>query len=264
MLPLRELQEAVAAGVLQGADAPLATIVRADGIAFDRRLQVYRNNSFSSLTAALKETFPVVCQLVDERFFDYAAQAFIRAHPPQAPRLSEYGAEFAGFLAAFEPARRLAYLPDVARLEWAVNGAYHAADAPKLDPARIAAVSQDRYPALVFVAHPSCRLLESVFPADRIWQAHQPGGSLDAGIDLSSGGCRLLIDRQDDAVRFLSMDAPGFALLQALVRGRPLQAAYEDAAAVAGDVDLIAVLSLHLGRGTFSDFTDTTVEGEGG
>ena len=32
-----------------------------------------------------------------------------------------------------EPVRHLAYLPDVARLEWAVNAAYHAADAPKLD-----------------------------------------------------------------------------------------------------------------------------------
>lgn len=264
MLPLRELQGAIAASLLQGTDAPLATIVRADGIAFDRRLQVYRNNSFSSLTAALKETFPVVCQLVDERFFGYAAQTYIRARPPRAPRLSEYGADFAEFLAGFEPARHLSYLPDVARLEWAVNSAFHAADAPKLDPLHIAALPQDRYPALSFVAHPSCSLLTSAFPVDRIWQAHQPGGNLDQGIDLSAGGCRLLIDRQDAEVRFLSLDAPGFSFLHALCTGRTLQEAYEQAVAVAEEFDLIAALSQHLARGTFGGFSDGSVTGEGG
>lgn len=261
MQSLRDLQAAMAASVLRGADAPLAATVRADGIGFERRLQVYRNNSFSSLTAALKETFSVVCQLVDERFFAYAAQSFIREHPPLAPRLSEYGAEFAEFLAAFEPARHLTYLPDVARLEWTVNCAYHAADAAKLDPLRIAALPQDRYATLAFVAHPSCQLLVSEFPVDRIWQAHQPGGNLESGIDPSSGGCRLLIDRQDDEVRFLSLDAAGFVFLQALFAGGALQEAYEQAAGVA-EFDLIAALSQHLARGTFSDFSEGSAAGE--
>ncbi len=256
MLPLRDLQGALAASVLEGADAPLAPIVRADGIGFEGRLQVYRNNTFSSLTAALKDSFPVVCQLVDERFFGYAAQEYIRAHPPRAPRLAEYGGDFAEFLAGFEPVRHLAYLPDVARLEWAVNAAYHAADAPTLDPARIAAVPQDRYPLLTFVAHPSAQLFDSDYPIDRIWQAHQPGGDLDTKIDLSSGGCRLLIDRHDQDIRFLTLDAAGFALVTALCAGASLQEAYKKAAAVDGAFDLIAALSTHLARGTFADFVD--------
>jgi hypothetical protein len=256
MLPLRDLQGAMAASVLQSADAPLAPIVRADGIAFDGRLQVYRNNTFGSLTAALKDSFPVVCQLVDERFFGYAAQEYIRANPPHAPRLAEYGGDFAEFLDGFEPVRHLAYLPDVARLEWAVNAAYHAADAPTLDPARIAAVPQARYPLLTFVAHPSVRLFASEFPVDRIWQAHQPGGDLDTKIDLTSGGCRLLIDRHDQDIRFLTLDAAGFALAEALCAGNALQEAYEKAAAIDGAFDLIAALSTHLTRGTFADFVD--------
>ena len=256
MLPLRDLQAAMAASVLQGIDVPLAPIVRAGGIAFDGRLQVYRNNTFSSLTAALKDSFPVVCQLVDERFFGYAAQEYIRAHPPRAPRLAEYGSDFAEFLAGFQPVRHLAYLPDVARLEWAVNAAYHAADAPTLDPARIAAVPQDRYAQLRFVAHPSTRIFASEFPVDRIWQTHQPGGDLETKIDLSSGGCRLLIDRHDQDIRFLALDAAGFALAAALCAGDALQEAYEKAAAVDSAFDLIAALSTHLARGTFSDFVD--------
>lgn len=256
MLPLRDLQGALAASVLQGIDVPLAPIVCADGIDFAGRLQVYRNNTFSSLTAALKDSFPVVCQLVDERFFGYAAQEYIRAHPPRAPRLAEYGGDFAEFLAGFQPVRHLAYLPDVARLEWAVNAAYHAADAPKLDPARISAVPQDQYPQLKFFAHPSVQLFASEFPVDRIWQAHQPGGDLDAKIDLSSGGCRLLVDRHDQDIRFLALDAAGFALAAALCAGATLQEAYEKAAAVNDAFDLIAALSTHLARATFADSVD--------
>jgi hypothetical protein len=253
MSPLRELQAAVADSVLHAADGPLAAMIREDGIGFDRRLQVYRNNTFSSLTAALKDNFPVVCQLVDERFFGYAARDYIRAHPPTAPRLAEYGGDFADFLAGFEPARHLTYLPDVARLEWAINEAYHAAEAPRLDPARIAALPQERYAALRFVPHPSCRLFASRFPIDRIWQAHQPGGDLETRIDLSSCGCRLLIDRNDGDIRFLGLDAAGFAFAEAVLTASPLQEAYEAAAAVAADFDLIGALGTHLARGTFAD-----------
>ncbi|HUL08788.1 MAG TPA: DNA-binding domain-containing protein [Candidatus Acidoferrum sp.] len=256
MPSLRELQGALAGSVLRNMDAPLAAVVRADGIAFDGRLQVYRNNTFSSLTAALKDSFPVVCQLVDERFFGYAVQEYIRTCPPRAPRLAEYGADFADFLTGFEPVRHLAYLPDVARLEWAVNTAYHATDAPTLDPARIAAVPQERYPLLTFTPHPAVQLFESEFPVDRIWQAHQPGGDLETTIDVSSGGCRLLIDRHDQDIRFLTLDAAGFALASALCGARALQEAYEKAAAIDGAFDLIAALSMHLARGTFADFAD--------
>jgi len=256
MLPLRDLQDAMAASVLRSADAPLSLLIRPEGIPSEDRLQVYRNNTFASLTAALKDSFPVVCQLVDDRFFGYAAQEYIRTDPPRAPRLAEYGGDFAGFLASFEPVRHLAYLSDVARLEWAVNLAYHAPDAPKLDPARIAAVPQGRYPRLQFVAHPSVQLFASDYPVDRIWQAHQPGADLDGKVDLAAGGCRLLIDRHDQDIRFLSLDAAGFALAAALCGGCALQEAYEQAAAVDGAFDLVAALSTHLARGTFADFVD--------
>ncbi len=262
MSSLLELQVAMAAGILQDAVAPLAPLIRADGLAYERRLRVYRNNTFISLTAALKSTYPVVCQLVDERFFDYAVSEFIGVQPPTAPRLAEYGGGFADFLGGFPPVRHLVYLSDVARFEWAINEACHAADAATLDPARIGALPQERYAGLVFLAHPSARLLASDYPVDRIWRAHQPDGDLESRIDLDGGGCRLLIDRRDGEIRLLPLDAAGFALVAALVDGRPLQAAYEAATAIDENFDLIGALSAHLTRGTFSDFVDAADKGE--
>ena len=71
------------------------------------------------------------------------ARAFVAATPPRTPVLTTYGDEFAEFIAAFEPARELAYLADVARLEAARTHAYHAADAVPVDAEPFAALDPD-------------------------------------------------------------------------------------------------------------------------
>ena len=70
------------------------------------RVQVYWNHVFTSLTEALEATYPVVCRLVDRRFFGFAADRYIRRHPPAGPCLLEYGATFADFLATLSAVRR--------------------------------------------------------------------------------------------------------------------------------------------------------------
>ena len=70
--------------------------------------------------------YPTVEQLVGAPFFRYAAHEFILAHPSKSGNLHDFGEDLPGFLAGFEPARALAYLPDCARLEWA----WHRASCP--------------------------------------------------------------------------------------------------------------------------------------
>src|SRR5262249_38664414 len=136
MPALREVQAAVRRALLDGDDAEAAAMVSGAGIAPRARRSVYRHRVLTTLTAALKTSYPVVCRLVDERFFDYAADAFIRSRPPSAPCLFEYGGDFPDFLAAFEPCRRLAYLPDVARLDWPFDAPPHAPDPTPPPPTR--------------------------------------------------------------------------------------------------------------------------------
>ena len=121
--------------MLGGDAGAAAREIEADGLAPEARLEIYRHHVLTTLTSALEATFPVVCRLVDRRFFAYAADRYLRAHPPTGPCLFEYGDSFPDFLAAFPPCRDLAYLPDVARLEWAMNAALHAADVDAIDPA---------------------------------------------------------------------------------------------------------------------------------
>lgn len=251
-MQLRELQQSIARGILSGHPEALAAIVREDGLAFGKRLQVYRNNTIISLTEALKATYPVVAALVGENFFAFAAKAFISGEPPQAPRLAEYGGGFAAFLAAFEPARTIPYLADVAALEWAMNEAHHAPDNAALTPQDLAAVPQENAASIVLELRCSCRLLHSKYRIDRLWQAHQPGGSLQ-GLAID-GNCHLLVYRPQDDVEMMSLDAAGFALLSRIGEGATLEAAYEAAAKIDPAFDLSSVLSIHLTRGVFSGY----------
>jgi Putative DNA-binding domain len=85
MTTLHEVQVAFRRAVLMGQVAPLATLIVADALAAEERIPVYRNNVFASLTKALRDTFPVVCRLIDEQFFACAAHEFVCCDPPGAP-----------------------------------------------------------------------------------------------------------------------------------------------------------------------------------
>ena len=199
MPSLPELQRAFADGVLAD-DAAIVQHLRAGRFPAERHLQVYRNNVFESLTGAFKAVYPAVERLVGTGFFAYAVDGYIRRHPPASGNLHDFGEDFAGFLAGFEPARALAYLPDVARLEWAWHRAFHAADGGPLALAALAAVAPEHYGELRFRLHPSAQLLASDYPILRIWQVNQPDHAGDATVDLAEGGGRLLGVRRGRAV----------------------------------------------------------------
>src|SRR5215510_6442325 len=222
MLALREVQAAFRGALLDGDDSLAAATIAGDGMRPDAQLRIYRHHVFATLTAALKTTYPVVCRLVDERFFDYAADCYIRARPPSVPCLFEYGGDLSEFLAAFGPCRHLAYLPDVARLEWALNAAAHAEDATPLDPARLHAIPQQAYPGLAFRFDPAFRLLSSPWPIDRIWWAHQPSADPDSMVDLGAAGAALEIRRVGGDPVFRSLDAATYAFRHALLAAAAL------------------------------------------
>src|SRR5262249_62378298 len=155
MPALYDLQVALRDVLLGGDSTAAVSEIAHDGLLPEARLAIYRHHIFFTLTESLKSIYSVVCHLVDERFFAYAADCYIRKHPPTAPCLFEYGPGFADFLAGFEPCGDLPYLPDVARLEWARNVALHAEDVAGIDPTQLSGVPADELPRLRFKFEPS-------------------------------------------------------------------------------------------------------------
>lgn len=242
MTALRELQAAFRDALLGDDAGVLASEIEGDGLAPEARLDIYRHHVLTTLTAVLEAAYPVVCRLVDRRFFAYAADRYVRDHPPAGPRLVEYGASLPEFLADFPACRHLAYLPDLARLEWAMHAAHHAEDVDPMDPASLAAVAPEHMAQLVFSFDPSVTLIDSPWPVDRIWRVGQDDAAGEA-IDLAAGGARLEIRRVNGVVTMRSLDAADHALRRALAGGATLDDAVTAALAADPDFDLTAAIA---------------------
>jgi hypothetical protein len=256
MPALIDIQAAFGGSVLKGADDPdLAALVDGNGLTPAQRLSIHGNTALLTLTDALGATFPVVRALVGEAFFAQTARAFIRQAPPTSPVLSAYGAAFADFLTAYEPARALPYLPDVARLEWARQDALHAAEAAPVAHGTLAAIPSALFPQARAALHPSVRSVVSAWPVDRIWAMNQPDWPEHETVSLDEGGVTLLICRPSESVCMARADPGTLALLLALDRGETLEAAAGAATAASGEAgfDLTGALGLILSLGLLTD-----------
>jgi hypothetical protein len=241
---LRELQRDLRRAILGAGDDAAAGVVLGDGLGARARLAVYRHHVFSTLTAALQTTFPVVCRLVDERFFGYAADCYIRQGSlPSGPCLFEYGATFPGFLAGFPPCEGLPYLADVARLEWALSVALHAADHVPLEDAALRHLAAEITGEEVLLLDPSFALLASPWPIDRIWLVNQPEADGGATVDLSAGGVWLEVRRREDAVGFRHVDRGTWVFRRALSEGRRLTEAVGETMTADERFDLLPALA---------------------
>lgn len=203
-------------------------------------LEVYRNNYRGNLHDALAGAYPVIVQLVGDDFFRYMARNYIEQHPSASANLHHYGAELATFLADFQPAEELLYLPDVAALEWACHVAYFAADVTPLTIASLAKIPPEQYPALILTT--ACQMIRSRYPIAAIWQAHQPGAACDFHIDLDKGGCIALVTRQEYVVQVSELSEADADWTERIQAGFPLGAATENTIASYADFDLQAAL----------------------
>ena len=254
MLPLPDLQAAFTGGIFGEC---ISNAIAPGRFAPDQHLQIYRNNIFQSLTGALKAVYPVIERLVGDGFFRFAADGYIRRHPPRSGNLHDFGIHYADFLTGFAPAASLSYLPDVARLEWAWHEAFHAADAPALDARCFAEIPAQRQARLRLCLHPSARLLSSAYPLLRIWQANQDGAA-EQDINLAEGGVQLMVIRRELQVQIETLSLGELVLLRALAQGETLEFACEAAFASDTAFDLTATLQRVVHSGVLISLREDT------
>lgn len=226
---LLELQSAIRRDVLGRADGAASEYVVPDGLAPQARLAIYRNTASSALLGALRLTYPAVQALVGSEFFEGAARRFIEQRPPSSAHLDSYGESFPDFLAEMPEAASLAYLPDTARLEWAVNLVLHAPDGKPLDLRRLEQLDEVDIRAARFLPNPAARVLGSHFPVDVIWHAvlSRDDRAL-ADINLDAGPVWLYAHRGASGVEVDRMAQEQYRLTAALLAGRPLHDALGD------------------------------------
>jgi hypothetical protein len=222
------------------------------------RLDVYRGTVRTVLVKALSLNFPAVQRLVGAEFFEWAAALFALDHLPAAANLDGYGDGFADFLAVLPACAHLAYLPDVARVDWAVANALHAEDADPLEAAALGAIVEHADSATL-IAHPGVSFLSCRFPADAIWSAvlGDDPGALEA-IDLDAGPCWLVVERRASHPQVSRMAQAEWEFARDLLGGRPFADAIARASGHAADVP--AWLAQHLAAGRVAGWLPNPTE----
>lgn len=226
----------------------------------ERRFDAYRRNFWSNHRSAMTATYRVVELLVGPVVFRDLATAYIAAHPSHDADLNMYGGGFGDFLATQPLAQRYAYLPDVARLEWALLVAYGAADAPTFDLAALATVPPEQQGAIRLVLRPGLALLDADYPLADIWHAHQiedvaRRDEVLASIDLTSSPTWTLVARDAAntvAPRALSIGSGAFC--RACLDGDRLDEALAAALAVEPSLDIAHLLPTWIGQGLIAGF----------
>lgn len=212
------------------------------------RFGLYRGNLGVTWNKALSAAYPVLRQLVGDDFFHALARAYGRAQPSQDADLNRFGATFARFLDDFPHIVDYPYLPDMARLEWALHRAHYAPDAQAMGAAALAALAPDAFENARYALHPACCLIASKRAVVQLWQAHQPGNAVEFPVDMDRPSAAL-VARPHWKTELIPLSPAHAGALAALAAGYTMGDALDAAFALDQQFDLAAHLAQWIALG---------------
>lgn len=181
-----QLQDAFSDALFDAAHEPrVLAHIKSDGA----RLALYRGNLTGTWDKVLSSAYPVIRALLGAEFFTPLARAYGIARPSNSADLNQFGDQFAHFLAGFEHVAQYPYLPDMARLEWALHRAYYAPDAAALTAPALAALAPEQFEHARFSLHPAATLIQSPWAVLPLWFAHQDDSGTGFPHDMAVASC---------------------------------------------------------------------------
>ncbi|TDP61476.1 DNA-binding domain-containing protein [Roseateles toxinivorans] len=189
------------------------------------RPEIYQNAYRARLIAALGDNYTVLQRAMGDEGFETLALAYIAAHPSRQASIRWFGDGLAGFMAEHEDLVPHPALVDFARMDWALRGAFDAADAAVLGLQDLTVLAPDEWPTLRFKLHPSVQrigLTWAIAPAWHVLRDFEPETGEDAPEmpEPDASDHTMLVWRQGLETRWRSLDPIEAQLLQALAEGQ--------------------------------------------
>lgn len=238
---LAELQSRFAAIVTGDGGDP--AMFAAAPVPIERALDVHRATIESGFARALALAFPTVEALVGPELFRVIAFDYHLSRPETEPTLGRYGLGFADFLVDYDPVRALAYLPDVARLDLAIERCQMARDGVEpfaIDPA----VSIELPSSLAF--------LLSDFPVENIrWAIFAGDDHALAELDMIPGTRAIAVWRSGRAVLVDALPPAAAGFVTALMAGATADDALASTVGEHGP-DILPVIRNHVFASRFA------------
>ena len=259
--PLRRIQRWMQAaimhphGVTAGMNSPAArqeidapadeaerVLTRSKALTAMERLSIYGNAYYSRLVECMREEFPAVTHALGEETFDAFAVAYLQNYPSRSYTLTQLGKNFPNFLVETRPEREEGeaeaswpeFLADLARFEWTFSEVF---DGPGvegkevLDAATVQAIPADCWLWARLVCVDCLRVLALRYPVHSYFTAvrRQEEAAAPEPADTF-----LAVARRHFVVHHYELSRPAYALLSALLAGRPIAEAVQLAVEAGG------------------------------
>ena len=182
------------------------------------------------------------------------ARSFILENPPQNGCLNFYGEGFDQFVAQFELAQSLPYLPDIAAFEIALSKAYYAADDQALNMETLSSADPESLAELNLKPRTSVTLIQSSYPLTSI-RDFCMAESQDGNLRIDQGGETLLIYRPALETQTIQLSKDEFMFIHAL-KAEPLGIALSKTLNAHPAFDFEAFLQKHAALETLAAFSD--------
>lgn len=131
---------------------------------FQERMDIYRNNVFTSLSNVILSRHKLLKALVGEDFLDMIARRYVRENLPDQACLDYYALDFAAFLKNQKEVKAYPYLSDVATLETKAHLVAHADDDTALDVTKIQSLPAEKLDTLRLKTRAAFDLFKSDWP----------------------------------------------------------------------------------------------------
>ena len=218
------------------------------------RFDVYRHAYSARLVAALRDNFEALARALGDEAFTTLGCAYLAAHPSRQASIRWFGHRLAEFMdaclladsppdeanqAAAKPLVPHPALADLARMDWALRGAFDAADGPVIDRVTLAALPGEAWPGLVLRLHPSLQTVALHWAVEPAWHAlHNTADGDEPELPAPEPLAHTLaVWRRGLETQWRSLSAAETALLQAAAAGQPFGALCERAAELVDDAD---------------------------
>ncbi len=245
---LKELQRVLAADILANARGATAANTAAQlglrlppAIEAEERLAIYRDGYPARVLEALEESYPAVANILGDGSFANLTRRYLATISLASCDLNNAGQRLPSYLAHDSLSENLAFLADLARLEWAVRCAFHAHDTQPISATAFAAWNMNDWERAVFSFQPSAAVVSSPWPIYTLWQSRDDDRTA-IDIDLRDRPQAVLVYRRGydvDCKMIAAAQRRAFEILQAGTTLAEASAALAEAEHAATDITQI-------------------------
>ncbi len=169
------------------------------------RWDVYTSGYVTRVVEALENDYPALARILGEGPFRSLTARYLAACPPRSFNLGRAGDRLARFLEQDPLTAELPFLPDLARLEWALAEAFVAADVEPLLWSDLAALGPEAAADSPLALRPGTALLRSAWPVRDVWSCKDRPDD-EISVDVEGRPSIVLVHRRGLDVRCRVVD----------------------------------------------------------